>query len=340
MKAYWILLLALTGIGAQTLIEKETAPDYFPKALKPLPDTQSDKALIELGRALFYDPILSADGSISCASCHSVYNGFAHSDHRTSHGINDHVGKRNAPALFNLAWQKEFMWDGAVNNLEMQALAPLSHPDEMGSNLATTLNKLNESKLYQELSEAAYGTRVLDSRNFLHALGSFLLNLRSWQSKYDRVKHGQTSFNEQEQRGYALFQSHCNGCHTEPLFFANEFRNNGLAVDSILQDSGRVAVSLKTIDRYRFKTPSLRNLSYTYPYMHDGRFDNLNQVLRHYSAPAGNSGNTDELIGKGLQLNSAERTDLIAFLLCLNDSSFVFNPQYAFPRNTLLKPNK
>ncbi len=326
-------------MGAQRLLENESAPPYFPKPQQPLPNTRSDAALIELGRALFYDPILSADGTISCANCHSVYNGFAHSDHPTSHGISDRVGKRNAPALFNLAWQNEFMWDGAVNNIEMQALAPLSHPDEMGSTLADALQKLNNSKLYQKLTEAAYGNNVLDTRNFLHALGTFLLNLRSWQSKYDRVKHGQAAFTQQEQKGYALFQKHCNGCHTEPLFFANEFRNNGLAVDSMLQDSGRVAVSLKTNDRYRFKIPSLRNLSYTYPYMHDGRFNNLNQVLRHYTSPAGNEGKTDLLIGKGIPLNPAERTDLIAFLLCLNDSSFVFNADYAYPRNTFLKPN-
>lgn len=327
-------------MGAQRLLENESAPPYFPKPQKPLPNTRRDAALIELGRALFYDPILSADGTISCANCHSVYNGFAHSDHRTSHGINDRIGKRNAPALFNLAWQNEFMWDGAINNIEMQALAPLSHPDEMGSTLSETLQKLNNSALYQNLAEAAYGNKVLDTRNFLHALGTFLLNLRSWQSKYDRVKHGQAAFTQQEEKGYALFQKHCNGCHTEPLFFTNDFKNNGLAVDPMLQDSGRVAVSLKPSDRYRFKIPSMRNLSYTYPYMHDGRFDNLNQVLRHYSAPAGNEGNTDALIGKGIKLNSAERTDLIAFLLCLNDSSFVFNNNYTFPRNIFLTPQK
>jgi cytochrome c peroxidase len=306
-------------------------PQHFPEPLYNFAENPLSEEKIDLGRALFYDNILSVDSSVSCASCHSVYNAFAHTDHARSHGIYDRVGRRNAPALINLAWQTLFMWDGAVNNLEVQSLAPLTHPDEMGNDLATTLIRLRQSKLYPTLFKSAFGDTAITSERFLKSIAQFMLTLVSANSKYDRVMRSEAQFSAQEQQGYTLFRQHCNACHREPLFSDYSFRNNGLSVNPEINDSGRVAISLNPLDRFRFKVPTLRNLEYSYPYMHDGRFTRLSQVLKHYTSPAGNPGVLDPALANGIQLNEIEKIDLTAFLLTLNDSSFVFNSSFTYP---------
>jgi cytochrome c peroxidase len=288
-----------------------------------------------LGRILFYDPILSKDSSISCASCHSPYNAFAHTDHDLSHGIRDQIGTRNAPALFNLAWQKEFMWDGAINHLDVQALAPISHPKEMGEEISSVVRKLNDSKEYRRLFYLAYRDSMVTGEHLLKALSQFQLTLVSAQSKYDEVKQGRSSFSNQEKNGYQLFQKHCNSCHREPLFSSYEFANNGLPVDTNLLDFGKWQVSKQSQDSFLFKIPSLRNLSYSLPYMHDGRFRRLTEVINHYT----NGITKHPTLAKELQspivLNSNEKNDLIAFLLTLNDKKFVFEPKHQFPKNKI-----
>jgi cytochrome c peroxidase len=306
-------------------------PEHFPKPLYDFKQNPISSAKIDLGRALFYDNILSIDSTVSCASCHSVYNAFAHTDHARSHGIQDRMGRRNAPALINLAWQPLFMWDGAVNHLDMQSLAPLTHADEMGSDLSLVLQRLRISKLYPVLFKSAYGDTAISSERFLKSIAQFTLSLVSANSKYDRVKQGKESFTNQEQRGYALFQSHCNSCHSEPLFSDYSFRNNGLEANATLNDSGRVAVTQNPADRFKFKVPTLRNLEYSYPYMHDGRFTKISQVLNHYKQPKGNLGQLDASLNSGILLDETEKTDLTTFLLTLNDSSFVFNSAFNYP---------
>jgi cytochrome c peroxidase len=306
-------------------------PEHFPEPLYDFEQNPISSAKIDLGRALFYDNILSVDSTVSCASCHSVYNAFAHTDHARSHGIQDRMGRRNAPALINLAWQPLFMWDGAVNHLDMQSLAPLTHADEMGSDLSLVLQRLRISKLYPALFKSAYGDTAISSERFLKSIAQFTLSLVSANSKYDRVKLGKASFTNQEQRGYALFQSHCNACHSEPLFSDYSFRNNGLEANATLNDSGRVAVTQNPADRFKFKVPTLRNLEYSYPYMHDGRFTKISQVLNHYKQPKGNLGQLDASLNSGILLDETEKTDLTTFLLTLNDSSFVFNSAFNYP---------
>ena len=307
-------------------------PDYFPKPTYDLKKNILTKETIALGRTLFYDPILSKNNTISCASCHSSFNAFAHTDHSLSHGIDDLIGTRNAPALMNLAWQQLFMWDGAINHLDMQALAPINHPKEMGESINHIIDKLNKTAPYPTLFKKAFRDTIITGEKILKALSQFQLCLISAESKYDQVKKNKKQFSDQENRGYILFKKNCNFCHTEPLFSNFTFANNGLAIDTTLNDFGRWQVTKKSEDSLMFKIPSLRNLSYTYPYMHDGRFNTINQVINHYIKGIKQSANLAPELKKGILLSSNEKTDLIAFLITLNDSAFVFNRNFAYPK--------
>ena len=306
-------------------------PKNFPAPQYNFKNNPLNNASITLGRALFYDPILSKDNSISCASCHSPYNAFAHTDHQISHGINDQIGSRNAPALFNLAWQKSFMWDGAINHIEVQALAPMSHPKEMAETIEHVVEKLKNKGLYKRLFVNAYRDSMITGARLLKALAQFQLSLISGNTKYDQVKNGQNSFTVQEQNGYQLFLKNCNSCHREPLFSTYAFANNGLSVDTTLNDFGKGAISKRSADSLLFKIPSLRNLNYSPPYMHDGRFRTLNQVIKHYIS-LDSSQVVSENLRQKIKLNANEQIDLIAFLLALNDSSFVSKPDFSFPK--------
>ncbi|MGZ3865115.1 MAG: cytochrome-c peroxidase [Bacteroidia bacterium] len=327
-----ILFAAFTGKELYVL----QYPSYFPKPAYDLTKNPLTSAKIELGRALFYDPILSANNTISCSSCHSSYNAFAHTDHALSHGISDKIGTRNAPALFNLAWHPSFMWDGAVNHLDVQALAPISHPKEMAEKIENVVSKLQNSKLYPKLFLKAYSDSIITGERVLKSLSQFQLTLVSANSKYDKVKLKKEKFTEQEQNGYKLFQKNCNSCHTEPLFSNYTFANNGLPVDTTLNDQGKWTITKQSADSLKFKVPSLRNLSYTYPYMHDGRFTKLSQVVNHYTQIKHSSVVSKELTSP-IVLNSNEKADLIAFLLTLNDPDFTFNPKFSYPKEILLQ---
>jgi len=286
----------------------------------------------ELGRMLFYDPILSSDNSISCSSCHLSYTAFAHTDHKVSHGVFDRVGKRNAPALFNLAWKKNFMWDGAVHNLDAQAMAPIENVLEMNETLANVVKKLNERNFYREYFFQAWGDSLVTGERVLKSLSQFMLSFLSNQSKYDEVLAGKNTFTEQEQKGYVLFQKKCNACHIEPLFTNDEFKSNGIPLDDSLNDFGRGAVTTFIQDRLTFKVPSLRNVEMSFPYMHDGRFKTLQQVLNHYTSLTGTEENISPPLNHSVNLSSNEKQDLIAFLLTLTDHEFLTRKEYQFPQ--------
>ncbi len=310
-------------------------PSYFPKPQYDFSKNPLDSFKIALGRNLFYDPMLSADNTISCASCHSPYNSFSHTDHTLSHGINDQIGYRNAPALFNLAWQKIFMWDGSIDYLDSQPLTPINHPKEMGETTTNVVNKLNASIFYRSLFYQAYKDSLATAERMLKALSQFQLTLVSANSKYDLVKQRQASFSTQEENGYALFLKNCNTCHTEPLFTNYNFANNGLEVDTTLNDFGRWNVTKDSKDSLNFKIPSLRNLSFTYPYMHDGRFKKLGEVINHYTNGIKNQTYLAKELRKPIVLTSNEKMDLIAFLVTLNDKNFVFDQKHQYPINKL-----
>ncbi len=312
-------------------------PSHFPKPLYQREIKEATAAKILLGRTLFYDPLLSADNTISCASCHSPYNAFAHTDHKLSHGIRDSMGTRNAPALFNLAWQPKLTWDGASHHLDMQALAPITHAGEMAESIENILKKLASSTTYPPLFQDAYGKDSITSQRILKALTQFQLTLVSSNAKYDRVKLNKDTFTSQEVLGYKLYQDNCRSCHAEPLFSMYSFKNNGLAPDTNNYDVGRYNVTNDQKDSFLFKIPSLRNLSYTYPYMHDGRFRKLREVLNHYtSTTLSKNNNLSDELKNGISLTSNDKADLIAFLLTLDDKAFIFNTDNNFPRVTLL----
>ncbi len=334
MKHLLILLFAFVLLTAfnnevQSLFH---APNYFPKPSYDFKKNPLTKEKVLLGRVLFFDPLLSIDGKVSCASCHSPYNAFAHTDHSLSHGIFDSIGNRNAPALFNLAWQHDFMWDGAINHLDVQALAPISHPKEMGENINHLVEKLQSSSRYPSLFFKAFKDSAITGENLLKALAQFQLTLVSNHSKYDEVRQGKNSFSEQENKGYQLFLQNCNACHTEPLFTNEQFECNGLSVDTTLNDFGKNRITHLSVDSLVFKVPSLRNLRYTFPYMHDGRFKKLGQVLNHYTNNIQPHPNLSKELKNGIHLSSYYKADLIAFLMTLNDSSFVFNTHHQFPK--------
>jgi len=219
----------------------------------------------------------------------------------------------------------------------MQALAPMTHPGEMAETIENIVQKLQNKKIYPSLFQQAFQDSTITGEHVLKALAQFQLTLISANSIYDQVQRGDTTFTEQEQNGYALFQKHCNSCHSEPMFSNYGFANNGLPIDTSLNDYGRWTISKKPADGLKFKVPTLRNLSYTFPYMHDGRFKKLNQVLSHYTNPKFQSKSLAKALKSPLKISSNEKVDLIAFLLTLNDKDFVFDRKHQFPRDLLLE---
>lgn len=325
------ILLVAVGTPDPTEV-KLKVPEGWPAPNYDFTTSPLTKEGIALGRKLFYDPILSQDSSISCSNCHLVYTAFTHVDHQLSHGIRDSIGTRNSPALMNLAWSKSFMWDGAVNHLDVQALAPITHPAEMGETLPHVISKLQDSSTYPNLFRLAFGDSIITGQHLLKALAQFQLTLISSNSKYDKMKRGEAVFSEQETKGYELFKGHCAVCHKEPLFTNGEFANTGLRVDSSLNDFGRMNITKNPSDSLLFKVPTLRNIEFSYPYMHDGRFKTLRQVLNHYDNGMAHSSTLAIELQEGLVLTSNEKVDLTAFLLTLTDKEFLFNPDFAFPR--------
>jgi len=286
---------------------------------------------IELGRRLFYDPSLSRDGSVSCASCHQQASAFAHTRHRVSHGIGGQLGTRNAPALFNLAWQPDFMWDGAVTHLELQPLAPLTNPVEMGSTLPQVIDTLNRDPTYPARFAEVFGTPGIDSQRLLRALTQFIGTMVSADSAYDRAARGGTPLPPEAEHGLAVFRQQCASCHTEPLFTDHRFADNGLDVTA--RDAGRGAISGDPKDRGRFRVPSLRNVALTAPYMHDGRFETLRDVIDHYAHGIQHSASLDPRLAAPRDLSLADQRALLAFLPTLTDEAFVHDARYAEPRD-------
>lgn len=310
-------------------------PPNWPQPVYDFSKNPLTEEKITLGRVLFYDPILSLDSTISCSSCHSQYNAFTHVDHALSHGIGDRVGTRNSPVLMNLAWSKTFMWDGAVNHLDVQALAPITHPDEMNENMEHLMVKLKRTQLYPVLFKAAFGDAGITGERTLKALSQFMLTLVCSHSKYDSVMRQQTVFTMQEEKGYELFKKNCASCHTEPLFTNGEFENNGLPVDGFLKDAGRYKITGNPADSLKFKIPTLRNIEFTYPYMHDGRFKKLSEVLDHYTRGVQPHPTLANALRTPIELSSNDRVDLTAFLLTLTDRYFLFNPQFSYPKKII-----
>lgn len=336
-----IVLLLMVSFASSAYRLMDTVNFIVPKGW-PKPEYDFTKnplttEKIALGRALFYDPILSRDSTISCATCHSPYSAFTHIDHQFSHGIDNKLGKRNAPSLMNLAWNNSFMWDGAVKHLDMQALAPMSNPDEMDETIKHVVGKLQANKLYPKLFLNAFGDSIITGEHTLKAISQFMLTLVSCNAKYDSVMRGESTFSQQEKNGYTLFQANCASCHREPLFTNNKFENNGLPMDTSLNDIGRMRITQDSANYLQFKVPSLRNIQFSYPYMHDGRFARLQQVLNHYTNGIVRGKTLSKQLDKPIVLSSNEKVDIIAFLYTLSDKEFLLNDKFYFPKNIFTK---
>jgi cytochrome c peroxidase len=325
---YGILFSALILTAfSQIELPGFSKPDNFPEPVYDVKNNPVTKEGFELGRQLFYETALSRDKSISCGNCHVQSSGFTQHGHDLSHGIDDQLGTRNSPPIMNLAWSKSFMWDGGVFHLELFPLSPITNPVEMDEKMDNVLAKLRAKKEYQSQFLAAYGDTAITGKRVFNALTQFMLMCISCDSKYDSVmRKSGPKFTDVEQKGYQLFHNNCSNCHAEPLFTDGSYRNNGLDHTYNL-DSGRQAITLDINDRFKFKVPSLRNNAYTAPYMHDGRFTTLDQVLDHYSSGIKDSHTLDTLLRKngvyGIPLTSEERIALKAFLKTLNDKHFI-----------------
>ncbi len=334
-KQFIIILILVAGVYACNKNMVNTfrgfqKPSYFSEPVYHFGTNPVTKEGFELGRKLFFDPVLSANNTISCGSCHIPTSAFTHHGHSVSHGIFDRVGTRNSPPIMNLAWSKTFMWDGGVFDLDLQPIAPITNHVEMDNNIAAILAKLQNSSSYPSLFKQAFGSDEITGSNFFRALSQFMVMCVSNNSKYDSVMRQQATFTADEQGGYLFYQQKCSSCHPEPLFTDYSFRNNGLAISTV-NDAGRYNVTLQDTDRYKFKVPSLRNLDYSSPYMHDGRFFTVEAVLAHYGGQVQHTPNLDSSLQHGIYINAESKMQLLAFLRTLNDKTFVTDRRFAEP---------
>lgn len=303
-------------------------PANFPDPLYDFARNPMTLEGVELGRTLFYDDALSANGTISCGFCHQQGSAFAHTDHALSHGINDKTGTRNNLSLQNLAFYRQFFWDGGVSDLDLLPIAPIENPVEMGQNMGGLLEKLRKSTKYRPLFKTVYGTDSITTERFLKSLSQFMLTMVSANSRYDKYarKEAGGELIPDELAGLSLFKQKCATCHAGELFTDQTFRNNGLS-RATNRDEGRSLVTARPEDKYRFKVPSLRNVDRSPPYMHDGRFQTLEQVLDHYAGGMQDVPELDPALrtdGKpGVRLTDPEKKKIIQFLRTLTDFEYI-----------------
>ncbi len=336
----FFLAAALTGCFKDVEIEKPIQflkPSNFPAPHYEFKTNTLTQDGFILGRKLFYDPILSRDSSTSCGSCHQQFVAFAHSGHRLSHGVDHLFGTRNSPGIFNAAWNKNFMWDGGVNHIEVMPTAPITNPVEMDETMLHVVQKLNRNSAYKQLFKNAFGTDTIDDRHMLYALSQFMGAMVSANSKYDKYVRGEKggTFNTDEKAGLELFKKNCTSCHSGELFTDYSFANNGLD-KSFSDDEGRGLITLLDEDKGKFRIPSLRNVEVTSPYMHDGRFWTLEEVITHYAEKVVSSSTIDQRLiqenGKlGIVLTKQEQTQIITFLKTLTDYEFMNDKRFSEP---------
>ncbi len=296
------------------------------------------EAGFELGKKIFYDGKLSRDGTISCAECHAQSYAFTHHGHTLSHGIDNRIGTRNAPPIQNTAFMRSFFWDGGVFDLDLFPIAPITNPVEMDEELGNVLKKLRADPAYTARFKEAYGSEEITTERFLKALSQFMNALISDNSKYDKYIRKETGgeMSADELEGLALFKQKCSSCHQEPLFSDEKFHNNGLDISFRDIDYGRYNITGERQDRYTFKTPSLRNIAFTAPYMHDGRFNTLEDVLNHYQNDMSYSLNLDPVFfygdnKRGIEMTDDEKSKIILFLKTLSDKEFITDKRFAAP---------
>jgi len=323
-------------------------PSHFPEMKIPADNPMTVEG-VHLGRLLFYEERLSGDNTQSCASCHSIETAFS-DPNQFSTGIDGIQGNRNSMALVNLGWQKFFFWDGRAATLEEQILGPVPNPIEMHQSWKDAVAKLNSDVNYRNLFYKAFGEEGIDSTKVSKSIAQFLRTLISGTSKYDimyKYEYGiplsstdqaiLSTITVEEWGGYDLFKgingADCFHCHNGPLMQVQLFSNNGL--DATFADPGRGGITGNANDMGKFKIPTLRNIALSAPYMHDGRFTTLDQVIEHYSSGIIQSSTLDPSIEfafqGGVQLDSEQKSLLKKFLETLTDYNFINNPNFKDP---------
>ncbi|MGB0863208.1 MAG: cytochrome-c peroxidase [Saprospiraceae bacterium] len=346
-----ILIIGFTACDNEEVIPKDETPYNLSYGDLPVPVLPSDNPLtvqgVELGKMLFYETMLSKDGTQSCVSCHRQEDGFSDTT-QFSIGVENLPGKRQAMPVFNMAWHtNEFFWDGRAHLLRDQSLKPIQDPLEMNETLENVITKLSGEKEYRDQFSRAFGSTEITSEKMSLAMEQFMMSIVSYQSKYDEYLAGTTQLTASEERGRVLFFAEynpffpdqsgadCAHCHSGRNFENDEYMNNGLDTDANITDIGREEVTEDANDKGKFKVPSLRNIEMTRPYMHDGRFQTLEEVIEHYNSGIKASTTADPTVlntqSTGLFLNAQDKEDLLNFLKTLTDDTFLNNSEYASP---------
>lgn len=324
--------------GYESIVENDTLsieiPDYFPEVTYNFEANPPTEKGFELGKKLFYDGKLSSDGVVSCGFCHIQDFSFTHHTHIVSHGVNGALGTRNAQPLQNMIFMNEFTWDGAAESLDAQPIIPITAEVEMNESFSNITDKLQADEEYPQLFAEAFENGEVNTDNMLKAISQFLVMMVSADSKYDKIlKNEGSQFTAEEEAGKVLFDQKCTTCHAGVLFTDQSYRNNGLPIDPEYDDEGRSRVTGLQADKYKFKVPSLRNIQITYPYMHDGRFQTLAQVLDHYDSGMVATENLDPVFQQnenlGVSLTEDEKQKIIAFLETLTDDNFLLDDRFA-----------
>lgn len=311
-------------------------PSNFPDLEYNIDSNPLTQEGFELGKSLFYEGKLSSNNSIPCAFCHEQAYAFTHHGHNLSHGVNGGIGFRNSQPIQNMAFQREFMWDGAASNLDLQPIMPLTSHLEMGETLGNVVEKLKNDSYYQQQFGLAFEDGEVNSTNMLKALSQFMIMMVSSNSKFDKYIRNEdnVTLTQIELDGFNTFQNKCASCHATNLFTDQSYRNNGLPINPQLNDKGRFNILENPDDLYKFKVPSLRNVEKSFPYMHDGRFSTLEAVLNFYDSGAIDNGNVDDSLLRddgsyGIDLNDYEKESIIAFLKTLTDYKFLNDERFS-----------
>ncbi len=311
-------------------------PENFPEPTYTFNNNEVTREGFLLGRRIFFDPILSRDSTVSCVTCHVQAVAFADPQHRKSIGIDDQVGIRNAPQIANLAFMKNFFWDGGVVHVDFIPLNAIENPVEMDESTGNVIEKMKNHPEYPALFGDAFGTDSVSTPRLQHALSQFMTMMVSANSRYDKyIRNESEELTQVELDGLALFKANCGSCHAGELFTDESFRNNGL--DEEFSDPGRGRITEKETDNGKFRVPSLRNVGLTAPYMHDGRFSTLEEVMKHYTEDVKDSETLDAMLkvndGQlGIALDEEEKTKIIAFLKTLTDREFIQDERFRMPR--------
>lgn len=337
--SFWVLIMTISACQTNDDAKKEyykfDLPAHFTDQLEPIIPIEKDK--VELGRRLFNDPILSGNNKVSCASCHLQKLAFSDGEALSTNGVNGKPVLRNSPALFNLVWMDEVFWDGGASNLQRQIFGPLEAENEMHQPLNELIEEIKNNPIYIDLFNRNFDDGF-NLYNLTLAIEAYEKTIVSYQSQYDYYIAGNdNAMSGLAKKGYIIYQAKCASCHVEPLFTDNDFHNNGL--DSVITLRGendiylgRYRITLDPNDLQKYKTPSLRNLSFTAPYMHDGRFNTIDEVLDFYSNNVRKSKTLDSLLQKdnkiGIELSNEDKNALKAFLKTLDDPFLITNDTY------------